>query len=283
MTASPPLGSVAIPAHNEATVIRRCLGALLGGFAPGELDVVVACNGCTDGTADVVRSSGLAVRVVEVAEASKPSALRAADKALVAFPRLYIDADVFLPSDSARMVLERLRTGPALAARPPIRYDTTGSAFLVRSYYRARARVPAVMNSLWGAGVYGLSAAGRERFQSFPDVIADDLFIDQQFQSSEIEIVESAPVVVTVPRRTSDLFRILRRTYYGNAENRALPDGTASTATSTLRGLAGATLVEPAKAVDTAVYMGFAATARITLTIAAPTRWGRDESSRAEV
>ena len=40
-----PLGSVVIPAHNESTAIRRCLDALFAGLAPGELDVVVVCNG----------------------------------------------------------------------------------------------------------------------------------------------------------------------------------------------------------------------------------------------
>src|SRR5262245_50140774 len=33
--------SVVIPAHDEEAVLGRCLDALLGGAAPGELDVVV--------------------------------------------------------------------------------------------------------------------------------------------------------------------------------------------------------------------------------------------------
>jgi hypothetical protein len=44
-----PIGFVVIPAHNEAAVIRRSLDALLAGFAPNELHVVVACNGCGSG------------------------------------------------------------------------------------------------------------------------------------------------------------------------------------------------------------------------------------------
>ena len=96
MTAPAPLGSAVIPAHNEAAVILRCLDTLLAGFRPGELDVVVTCNGCTDGTADVVRSSGHQVRVLEIDAASKPAALRAAEEVVTAFPRLYLDADVVL-------------------------------------------------------------------------------------------------------------------------------------------------------------------------------------------
>lgn len=285
MTRPASLGSVVIPAHNEAAVIRRCLDTLLAGFDPGEVDVVVACNGCTDDTASLARSSGHRLRVLELAVASKPAALRAAEVQTAVFPRLYLDADVALPAVSARLVLERLRCGPALAARPPISYDTGYAAPLVRSYYRARTRVPAVMGSLWGAGVYGLSRAGRARFGQFPDVIADDLFVDQHFRRGEIEIVQAPPVVVTVPRRTADLLRILRRTYQGNLENRSLPHqpaGPVTTAPSTLRDLARLPRAEPARTADAAAYLGLATLARLTLAVAAPARWERDGSSRSE-
>jgi glycosyltransferase involved in cell wall biosynthesis len=280
MPATFPIGTVAIPAHNEAGTITRCLDSLLEGARPGEIEVLVACNGCTDGTADVVRSSPHDVRVIEVAEASKIAALRAADEALAGFPRLYLDADVIIPAQSARQVLDRLSRGPALAARPPIEYDTAGATALVRSYYRARSRVPAVMNSLWGAGVYGLSAEGRARFGEFPDLVGDDLFVDQQFQRGEIEVVDCPPVIVKVPRRTADLFRILRRYYRGNKENRALGDGSASTSKGTMRDLRISASSSPDKAFDAAAYAAFAATARLSLAVAAPTGWARDESSR---
>lgn len=282
MTTPGLLGSVVIPTHNEAAVIRRCLDALLTGFCPGELDVVIACNGCSDDTADLVRSSGLTVRVIEIDAASKSAALRVAEEQLTAFPRLYLDADVILTGASARRVLERLRAGPALAARPPIRYDTRRSALPVRSYYRARVRAPAVMGSLWGAGIYGLSEAGRARFGPYPDVTAEDLFVDQQFQRSEIEIVNCAPVLVNAPRRTSDLLRILRRTYQGNAENRSFSSAPQTSPMFTVRDLARAALTQPHRAVDVTVYLTLAALARLTLTIAAPARWERDSSSREE-
>ena len=57
MISSYPIGSVAIPAHNEATVIRRLLDTLLHDTIAGEIEMAVVCNGCSDGTADIVRSS----------------------------------------------------------------------------------------------------------------------------------------------------------------------------------------------------------------------------------
>lgn len=282
MTGSVLLGSVVIPAHNEEAVIGQCLDTLLAGFQPGELDVVVACNGCSDGTAKVALSARYQVRVLEIETPSKIAALRAADEVLTAFPRLYVDADVLLTSDAARRVLDRLRAGHALAARPPIRYKSELSSVLVRSYYRSRSRVPSLMNSVWGAGAYGLSAQGRARFGEFPDVIADDLFVDQRFQRSEIEIVATDPVVVNVPRRSADLVRILRRTYQGNTQVCDIPEGAdpAETGPSTSRGLLRLARTRPMSIIDVGVYIAFALFARLTLMVATPTQWQRDNSSR---
>lgn len=286
-----PLGSVVIPAHDEAPAIQRCLDALFTGFRQGELDVVVVCNGCSDATAALARSSGHPVRVIELGKASKPAALRTGDAAVSAFPRLYLDADVSLPGSAARLVLERLGSG-TLAARPPIRYETTGASLPVRSYYRARSRVPAVLGSLWGAGVYGLSAAGRSRFGAFPDVVADDLWVDRLFRTEEVEIVGSSPVVVRVPRRSRDLVRVLGRAYRGKREKAprsADGDRPTQTMMSTLRDLARACLAGPAAALDAATYAAFAAGARLVLALPhrsgvspAGGRWERDESSRGD-
>lgn len=279
-----------IPAHNEAAVIRRCLDALFSGLEPGELDVMVVCNGCTDDTATLARSSGHPVRVMELAAASKPAALRTGDAEARGFPRLYLDADVVLPGSAARRVLERLRDG-AVAARPPIRYDSSRSSAPVRSYYRARSQVPAVMGSLWGAGVCGLSEAGRRRFAAFPDVVADDLWLDQQFDRDEVEIVDCAPVVVAVPRRTRDLVRVLRRTYRGKAENplgSSVKDRKRATTASAVRDVTRLVAAGPYQALDAATYAAFAAGARLALALApdahaaaAGPRWERDGSSRA--
>jgi glycosyltransferase involved in cell wall biosynthesis len=285
-----PLGSVVIPAHEEVGVIRRSLDALFTGIEPGELDVIVVCNGCGDDTASLVRASGHPVRVAELQSASKPAALRSGDAAARAFPRLYLDADVVLPGSAARLVLERLRSG-ALAARPPIRYEASGASAPVRSYYRARSRVPAVFGSLWGAGVYGLSATGRSRFGAFPDVVADDLWVDRLFGEDEVEIVDCAPVVVSVPRRSRDLLRVLRRTYRGKREMAFAPDlrdSAPETVVSTLRDLGRVAVVGPAAAVDAATYAAFAAGARLALALPlrggaalAGERWERDHSTRA--
>jgi glycosyltransferase involved in cell wall biosynthesis len=281
MARVPVLGSVVIPAHNEARVIRAGLEALMAGLPAGALDVVVSCNGCTDGTADVVRRTGLPVRVIEIEEASKPASLRAADQLLHALPRLYLDADVVLPGPAAAAVLNRLRPGGALAARPAAAYDTSASAPVVQRYYRARSSAPRLLQSLWGAGVYGLSAEGRGRFGEFPDVVADDLFVDRLFARDEIEVVDCDPVVVHAPRTRADLVIMLRRSYRGQEEadgrGRTGTSGSLRTLAEVLRhGLHGRRQMH-----DSATFVRLAMVARHAVHTAGPVRWERDESSRA--
>ena len=284
-----PVASVIIPAHNEAEVIGRCLDALFAGIEPAELEVIVVCNGCADETAALARSSGHPVRVIELQTASKVSALREGDMAARTFPRLYLDADVVLSGSSARKVAERLNAG-AVAARPPVVYSSSQSSAPVRRYFRARSQMPSLLGSLWGAGVYGLSAAGRGRFGDFPDVTADDLLVNLLFELDEVEIVDCEPVVVSVPRRTRDLVCVLRRTYKGKAENGVGFSGNnraRETTLTTLRDLRQLAASGPGPALDAATYAAFAARVRVALALGTAVgagsvaeRWERDDSSR---
>jgi glycosyltransferase involved in cell wall biosynthesis len=286
----PPIGSVLIPAHNESAVIRRCLHYLFEGIDGSELEVAVVCNGCRDDTAALARASGHPVEVIELDEASKPAALRTGDRVLQTFPRLYLDADVVLRGPTARQVLEHLARDGSVAARLPFRYDTTHSTRIVRRYYRARSQVPAVMGSIWGAGVYGLSATGRARFGEHPDVVAEDLFVHQCFDADEIDIVGGDPVVVVAPAHYWDLLRVMRRAYRGAAENRVAADqghaqhrrGVLSTSTtkSTMRDVFRLCRSLPG-ILDAATYTFVAVSARVYIALGRSARWERDESSRS--
>src|SRR4029453_12722070 len=272
-----PAGSVLIPAHDEEAVIGRCLDHLFDGIAPASLEVAVVCNGCHDRTAEVARASGHPVQVIELDVGSKPAALRAGDRALRNFPRLSPDADVVLRGASARRVLEHLERPGAVAARPPIRYDTSHSSGIVRRYFRVRAKMPSVMRSLWGAGVYGLTAAGRARFGDHPDITAEDHWVDQHFAATEIDIVGDEPVVFMAPARLGGLLKLRRRAYRGVAENRAAadhPELVKETTPSTRRDLLRQCR-SVRGAVDAATYASVAVAARIYA------RFGR--SHRSEV
>jgi len=264
--------SVVIPAHDEERGIARTLGPLAAHAAAGRLEVVVVCNGCTDRTADVARGFA-GVRVIELTEPSKTRALRAGDDAATRFPRIYLDADVLPDVDAVPAVAAALDGSGPLAARPRTRDDLSGAGPAVRAFYRVRGRIPALHEHLWGAGCYAVDERGHARIATWPDVTADDLWVDQQFTADERTVVDEAVVTVRRPRTTPALLRVLRRT-------RRRDPGVAPTGTPVVGPRAVLRTVRgPRSFVDAAVYVLLTLAARIPTGRAA--RWERDETSRA--
>ncbi len=213
--------SIIVPAHNEEAVIARGLRALTEGAAAGELEVIVACNGCTDRTAEIARSFGGPVRVIEVERASKIAALNAADAVARGFPRFYVDADVVLPLESVRRIAAVLESGKVLFATPELRMDLSRTTWAVRAFYRVWTELPYNREAgAVGTGVYALSRAGRARFGEFPDVIADDGFVRFSFAPEERATVSGAWAFVDAPRTLSGLIRIKTRTRLGQYQLR---------------------------------------------------------------
>jgi GT2 family glycosyltransferase len=274
-------GAVIVPAYNEAAVIKRTLAPLSRAAVDGFIELVVVCNGCTDDTADVARSVP-GVRVVELEQGSKPAALNAGDKAATLWPRLYLDADIQISAAAVLAVLDRLGQGDVMVARPDSRYNSGGASALVRSYYRARRRIPQHKLAMWGAGAYGLSAKGHQRFGAFPAVTGDDLYVDTRFDAHEKAVVATDPSVVKTPADVKSLLAILRRGHRSGAELSADRHGpharimntSLDTALAVVRTIRG-----PRSAVDAAVYLGMALAARWRFRNAHV--WERDESSRS--
>lgn len=277
-----PSGCVIIPAHNEASVIARTLHPLAPLAASGAIEVIVACNGCSDETAQIAQAFE-GVTVLETEVASKVAALNLAESQASKFPRLYLDADITITPGAVRMCFENLSQPDAVAARPAFTYDTAAASPLVQAFYRARRRIPGTNQALWGAGAYALSEHGRERFGAFPDLTADDLFVDLQYSSHEKHILPSIPVKVRTPRTSGSLLAILTRNYRGQHELRQLPEGSMlkEDTRSTARQLAD-TIADPLSALDALVYAGFVAFARIKARRLKGVKrlWESDRSSR---
>lgn len=208
--------SIVIPAHNEESVIARCLGAFVPQAEAGEIEVFVVCNGCRDRTAQIAGGFGPSVHVIETDVASKTNALNLGDDAASHFPRLYLDADVVMDMASIRAVADALRQPGALAAAP--RVETLFSDdcdWSVRAFYRFWLALPFVQEGMITAGAYALSEAGRARFGRFPDVIADDGFVRLHFTAGERVEVAAAVSQVMAPSRLADLVRIRSRSRLG--------------------------------------------------------------------
>jgi len=289
MLGSFPTGSIIIPAHNEESVIGRTLAKLSPVLETGKVEVIVACNGCSDDTARISKAFD-GVRVIETRAASKVAALNAADASASAWPRLYLDADIDISPTAIRMVFERLGNGDVLVARPAYRYDTSSASWLVRSFYRARKRMPSTQRALWGAGAYALSESAHARLGSFPTVTADDLYVDRIFGATEKAIVHTPPTRVVTPRTVSSLLAILRRNYRGKAELGALPTEQrptirvcAPSARQSFRELLSG-VNGPWSALDAVIYGCLVASARLLarsgIRSSAHLPWERDDSSR---
>ncbi len=79
---------------------------------------------------------------------------------------------------------------------------------------------------MWGVGFYAVSETARARWETFPDDVADDFFVDALFQSHEKQFVPTEPDLVTPPQTTSALLRTLRRVYSpGGRDQIAQNDG----------------------------------------------------------
>ncbi|MFW0795351.1 glycosyltransferase [Gordonia sp. CPCC 205515] len=271
-------GSVIVPAYNEAAVIEQTLTPLSQAAVDGYIELIVVCNGCTDDTAERARQVPGTV-VVEIPTGSKPLALNIGDETATLWPRLYLDADIEITSRAVLSVLDRLDQGDVLAARPSFRYGLDDADAVVRSYYRARARMPLHRDALWWAGVYGLNKKGHDRFGPFPDVTGDDKFVDSLFSSEEKTVVDTDPSVWTTPTTTAGLLTVLTRHHRGNAElaerNPAIaPKTGGATASAVVKSVRGAR-----SAVDAAVYLALATIARYRAA-RSTSAWERDDSSR---
>ncbi len=276
--------SIIIPAHNEASVIQRCLTAMTTGALPGELQILVVCNGCTDHTADLARDFHPSVRVLETPLPSKSHALNLGDAAAGSFPRFYVDADVVLPLESIRRLASHLNQNLSLAAAPRPSFDLDGCTWPVRDFYFINTRLPSASEGIGGSGVYALSHAGRLRFTAFPPITADDGFIRLQFQTHERATLSDCHSIVYAPRTLRDLIAIKTRSHFGTRQLRLFAPSLWSNvgpgnARALLRLSAHLTLW-PALAVY--CFVKFAARCRALrqLRQSHPPAWERDNTSR---
>jgi hypothetical protein len=281
---------VIIPAHNEGALIRQCVSSILAQAGEGMFQVVVVSNGCTDDTAEQARLAGPDVEVVESSIASKAAALNLGDSVLGpdAFPRCYVDGDVTVTPGTVRAVAQALGDGITLLAFPQHRFDLTGCSWLVRRFHGAWVRTPFWASHYMSTGFYAMSREGRARFERFPSLIADDMFVHSLFAPEEKRCVGGATVVQRLPRTIREIVKVQVRHETGNRELRECPEGPSSRIAqpphARLRWLVQS-LKQPGNLADLAVFASVKALAK-------PLAWWqcrhghlgwiRDESTRHE-
>jgi hypothetical protein len=281
--------SVVIPAHNESAVIGRLLKGLLADARPGEFDIVVVANGCTDDTHEVAAGFGPAVTVLSTPVPSKSLALRLGDEQAAGFPRLYVDADVELDTAGARELVAALAEPGVLAVAPEREMVLAGRPLVVRWYYEFWQDLPVVRAGLFGRGVIGVNEAGKQRLGQIPEVLGDDLAASVAFEPSEKRVVAQARVRVHGPRTAADLVRrrtrsVVSTEQLATAHQFSVRSSAASQARTGRADLLDVVRRRPWMALRLPVFLGVTAVARQRsgrrLAAGDFTTWDRDESSR---
>lgn len=277
--------SVVIPAYNEGAVIERCLATMLADAKPGELEIVVVCNGCKDDTAERARKFADRVTVLETPVGSKIHALNLGDRHATSFPRFYVDADVQLTTQAVRDVAALLGDdSPVLLAAPRAVVAYEDRSPLVRSFYRVWTSLPYFRENMIGSGVYAFSRRGRERFGEFPDIIADDEFARLTAAPHERRASASATFTIHPPRTIAGVVNINTRARAGNYElRRKFPHMFENSNTTAQRSL-GVIARTPELWPHAPIYLGVMLLAKLKAHRKLAKRlekvWERDDSSR---
>lgn len=214
--------TILIPACNEAAVIGRTLLHLSRGASCKAFRVVVIANGCSDTTAQVVKSVLPQAVVLQTQTTGKCNALNLgireaeADK-----PILCLDADVDVTPHALHALIDAVSTGTVHAACGQMDVDLETASPWVRSYYTGWQTNPYFDHGKFG-GLFALSPHGAAQVFPLPDVTADDELIRRSFKSSDTAYVSACRFTVRAPRTLDSLLRVRRRSLRGAREVSAL-------------------------------------------------------------
>ena len=283
--------SIVIPAYNESRSIERCLRSVMAdGIA--DLAVVVVPNACRDDTAERARRFGGGVIVVETAEGGKTNAINLGERTLRErgldlFPRLFLDGDIELAPGTLRALFAEAGRSGALVVSAEPRFDTADCALGVRLHFAAERFNPYHRStSPNGSGTYCVSREGRARWGEFPNIIADDLFVERQFASAERKTLLGHRAIVRVPTTMAALRGTRARTRLGNSELLAIapPRSDLIDSMGTFRAVAFACIVNPLLWPALAVWMTNRIVERMqqrrVAELHGTDRWQQDRTSR---
>ena len=274
--------SIISPAHNEASSIERTLRAVLAD-AVADLEIVVVVNASSDSTAELARSVDPSIRVLETETPGKCNALNLGEATLTSFPRVFLDADIqLLPGSLERLLGASDPDHPIVSPSP--RFDLSEATIGMRLFYRAQRFNPYFGHGAPnGSGCFVLSESARARWAAFPEIVADDGFVQGQFKPTERSTVSGAEAIVQPPRDLGSMITVRTRVRRGGYElARRFPELMVNHVKQG-GGIFKRLLVRPWEWPAMAVYGYVRIMERIIARrqiAAGETGWGRDESGR---
>ena len=196
-----PLVTVVIAAHNEAELIGAKVGNVFEqDYAPGKCTCIVACDGCTDGTADAARAAGDdRLKVIELPrQRGKLAAIRAALAHVRGEVIAFTDANVLLERDALRHLVAPL-ADPSVAAVSGAKHIGTGPEATYWRYERWIRALESASGSIAGAdgALYAVRALSVDATACAG--AADDLLISLRAAESAGRIVIAPGARATEP------------------------------------------------------------------------------------
>jgi GT2 family glycosyltransferase len=169
--------AVVVPTFQRRALVTRAVAALAAqrpAGAAAQIEVVVVCDGCTDGTAHALRAAtpqNLAVRVIEQANAGQAAARNAGAAATTAPGLLFLDDDMIAAPDLVAVHLEAAAANPAAARSGSIAVDPGSPRSFVteglrRWGERRDARLAAAPGLPWDEALTGHLYVPRRAFDA---------------------------------------------------------------------------------------------------------------------
>ena len=115
--------SVIIPAHNEEKYIKRCIDSIKRSaeMFPGNVEIIVVCNRCTDRTEQIAKENGAVVVLNEdrcIAKVRNAGINEAKGVVIVT-----IDADNRMTKGTLCEIFELIKSGEYIGGGAPIRFE----------------------------------------------------------------------------------------------------------------------------------------------------------------
>jgi glycosyltransferase involved in cell wall biosynthesis len=215
-----PSVAVVIAAHNEERDIGPKLANVLAQDYPaGGLDVVVAADGCSDGTEDIVRGhADRGVRLIALARGGKAAALNAAIGSCTADVLVLSDANSMLAPGALRALVAPFadpQVGGVAGDQRYLAQDAAlGETAGERSYWsmdrmlkQAQSRAGSVTSATGS-----LYAVRRALVQPVVDGVTDDFYVSTGVVEAGSRLVFAPDAVAFEPPAVSDADEYARKT-----------------------------------------------------------------------
>jgi poly-beta-1,6-N-acetyl-D-glucosamine synthase len=182
----PPI-SLLLAAYNEEASLPETLRSIRTQDYPNDLEVIVVDDGSTDGTLEVLKSSGMSnLKIVHANHGGKSAALNQGFKHVTHRITVSIDADTFLHPEALKRIVARLLTDPpgTAAVAGCVMVKNSRASFLTRlqewDYFAgiasAKRQQSLYQGTLVAQGAFSAFRTDAIRaIQGWPEVIGEDI------------------------------------------------------------------------------------------------------------